>query len=152
MPAHAAPLPPSHNLPSPTHTKDGASSDAKQTSSSSEQAPSSFFASSTTSSSITGEALTTVPEESSPLDATNHSDVLSPRATQIGPTVATLEAEIAGQADASGKPVFSEPDFGVGVGGGPGPVIAPPPVLARSPGSFSAEKLKEGEAISPTER
>ena len=157
MPAHAAPLP-QHKATSPTETRDGAS-DAKAASGNGSEQSSSFFT--TTSSSVTGESLTTVPEEPSSLEASRElgeNDVYSPRATQVGPTVATLEAEIAGQATTSGKPLFAEPDFA----GGPGPVVLPdtvddlapvaPEILRRSPGSFSADKLREGEAISPTER
>lgn len=153
MPAHAAPLP-QKAATSPTSTKDSASKTTDDNSSS-------YFT--TAASSVTGESLTTVVEEPSSNESSRvlgndgSNDVYSPRAAQVAPSVATLEAEIAGLATATGKPVFSEPDFAASAG----PVMpetvedlksVAPEVFRRSPGSFSADKLKEGEAVSPTER
>lgn len=73
------------------------------------------------------------------------SDVLSPRSGGSVVSVATLEAEIAGNASFKGDPVFSEPDFGpeaVDDRGG----------LWRSEGSFTARAARESEMVSPTER
>lgn len=154
MPTHAAPLP-IHKVISPTSTKDGAS-DAKASHNASEQ--SAYFT--TASSSIVGESLTTVPEEASSVESSRElgGEVLSPRAMQFAPSVAKLEAELEGHATTSGKPMFSEPDFGAEAGPvEPLPTIddiepVVPLVLHRSPGSFSADMLKAGEAVSPTER
>jgi hypothetical protein len=156
MPLHAAPLP-LHKVISPTSTTDGAS-DAKASHDFNEQS-STYFTTAT--SSVTGESLTTVLEESSSVESSRELggvEVLSPRATQFAPSVAKLEAGLEGHATFSGKPMFAEPDFGAAAG----PVEPPatiddtepvvPLVLRRSPGSFSADTLKAGEAVSPTER
>lgn len=64
---------------------------------------------------------------------------------QAGPlTAATAEAEIEGQASASGKPVFNEPNFG--------PIAETIEALRKSPGSFSTESVQEAAHLSPTER
>lgn len=166
MPAHAAPLPPAHNLTSPTE------SDARHKGSNGNNG-----------SSKSQDPLSTVPEEDttpstesssrhpgssdgtadpfSPIGGTSTTDtkytepdILSPKSQTAHPSfsVATLEAGMAGHADMFGRPAFSEPDFG------PEAVVVDElekPVMEekrRSPGSFSAEVLRESETISPTER
>lgn len=90
----------------------------------------------------------TSPQTSLPLNEHIESADLSPPSQippQAGPiTTATAEAEIEGQASASGKPVFSEPDFG--------PIAESIGALRKSPGSFSAESLRGADHLSPTER
>lgn len=166
MPTHAAPLPvnklssPSAASSSTSDTTSKAVADAA-TASSQDQ---SYFANL--------ESLQTVPEEPDsnessrvlpePTDNGASVDVLSPRSVGVAPSVATLEAEIAGRATGEGKPLFDEPDFGPGgfdeEGSGPGPVVddveppTGPAALRRSPGSFSAQGARDGEMVSPTER
>lgn len=59
-------------------------------------------------------------------------------------TTATAEAEIEGQASATGNPIFNEPDFG--------PIAESIETLRKSSGSFSAESVKAADHLSPTER
>ncbi|KIW06235.1 hypothetical protein, variant [Verruconis gallopava] len=150
MPAHAVPLPQKVASPPASERPAGSTAAAEQ----------SLFSGPT---SPHGESLQTVPEEPSSTESSHvlggsakeglEGEALDPKATQSAPSVTTLEAEIAGRATATGKPVFTEPDFGPG----PGPVEedtedVAPTGIRRSPGSFSAAALREGEQLSPTER
>jgi len=140
MPTHAAPLP--HKVSSPP-------SEQHQNA----PADTAYFSGAST---PHGESLQTVPEEPSSTESSrllSHdgtSDVLSPRSQTSSVSVATLEAELAGSATYSGKPMFSEPDFGPEM-----PDDVQPPAsefLRRSPGSFTAQSARESETVSPTER
>jgi hypothetical protein len=146
MPAHAAPLPEKVDSPDTKKALVSGTTSIDQ----------SYFSGSPT---PHGESLQTVPEEPSSTESSRvlgssdgTDDIFSPRSLAVGPSVATLEAEIAGHATLSGKPMFAEPEFG------PGPVLDEteppirPDVWRRSPGSFSAVTSRESETVSPTER
>lgn len=145
MPAHAAPLPKKVASPPSDHQPSASALPSDQT----------YFSGS---SSPHGEGLQTVPEEPSStessrvIDNDGAEDVYSP--PPIGPSVATLEAEISGHATASGKPLFVEPEFGSSpdIETAEDTEPAAPDVLGRSPSSFLALTVKESETVSPTER
>jgi hypothetical protein len=101
--------------------------------------------------STSGGDLPTVPEEegSAGLGTDGAHDDLSPRSFAPHISNATFAAEFSSGATSTGKPMFSEPDFGFGEAE---QQEAPSELLRRSPGSFSAETAREDNVISPTER
>jgi hypothetical protein len=116
--------------------------------------PSKFTSSATEPSyfpSTSGGDLATVPEEegSAGLGNDGTHDDLSPHSSAPQVSNATLAAEISAGATSTGKPMFSEPDFGFGEAE---QQEAPSELVRRSPGSFSAATAREDNPISPTER
>jgi hypothetical protein len=149
MPAHSAPIPADHNLPSKVK-----SPLAQASSPTTKDAQ--YYASVSGSSSPRG--LQTVPEESigssmdyvKQLQAHDQPQDLSPGSNFYpgGQSATTLNAELSdGHSTSMGRPMFSEPEFGR-------EEVEDDPALRRmrSPGSFSAATAREDNTISPTER